>query len=361
MAEDSDLEKTEEPSLQRREDARRDGQLPQSKELSTALALFGAAVVLHVAGPAFGRRAFALFSNGIIGLNGSQFDSGQVMLHVQLMGWQMLAMLTPILLAFAGTALAIGAAQGRGNLTGKPLVPRWDKLDPVKNAKRLFGRQPWIELVRSAVKLTVIALALRWALLSAWPEILALVQQPPSAAILIAHRYAVRLLATAGTAYIALGLLDYGYQIWDNEQKLRMTREDLRQEMKRGEVDPLIRQRMRSAARERGRRQMFEQVPTADVVITNPVHIAVALKYDQSRDAAPVIVAMGQELIAQRIREIAAEHNVPIIENKPVARALFASARVGSEIPPDLYTAIIEVYAFVIRQRAAARGGRWDA
>jgi flagellar biosynthesis protein FlhB len=158
--------------------------------------------------------------------------------------------------------------------------------------------------------------------------------------------------------YLAIGLLDYGYQLWQHEKKLKMSKEEVRKENKQAEVDPMVRARMRSLARERLRRQMFEQVPTADVVVTNPTHIAVALKYEQGKDVAPLVVAMGRNKIAERIKAIAAEHGVPRVENKPVARALLASARVGESIPQELYVAIIEIYAFIIRQRQAGLQGR---
>jgi flagellar biosynthesis protein FlhB len=223
MSQDSDLEKTEQPTPKRREDARRDGQLPQSKELSTAVALLGAAAMVQLAGPWFGTAMFNTFASGMSGMFGSDVDPHRIIPYLQRTSWAALGATAPILLTFAGVALFVGGAQARGNLTTKPLEPKWERLDVVKNARNLYGKKPWVELARSIIKLLVVITALRWALSTAWPEIVSLTQQAPAAAIALAHGYVVRLLATAGAAYIVLGLLDYGYQIWENEQKMRMT------------------------------------------------------------------------------------------------------------------------------------------
>ncbi|HET6407395.1 MAG TPA: EscU/YscU/HrcU family type III secretion system export apparatus switch protein, partial [Chthoniobacteraceae bacterium] len=160
-----------------------------------------------------------------------------------------------------------------------------------------------------------------------------------------------------GLAYLGLAGADYFWQYWEFSQQLRMSREELKQEMKNSEGDPLLKQRMRSMARNMARRQMFRDVPKADVVIVNPTHRAIALEYDPLKAPAPIVLAMGQRKVAERIKKIALEHGVPVIENRPLAVALVTTARVGMMIPAELYVAVAEILAFVIRQRNA-RGMR---
>jgi flagellar biosynthetic protein FlhB len=162
----------------------------------------------------------------------------------------------------------------------------------------------------------------------------------------------VRLLLTTGGAYLLLGAADYGFQYWTHMRNMRMTKDEVRQETKQQEGDQMVKSRIRAVARARLRRQMFSDVPKADVVIVNPTHRAVALRYDPLTAPAPVVIAMGERRIAERIKQIAREHGVPMIENRPLARALIATARVGTVIPAELYAAVAEVLAFVYRQRA---------
>jgi flagellar biosynthesis protein FlhB len=355
---DSAGEKTEEPTSKKRADARDEGQVPRSQELNTAVLMLGSALVLGWVGPGLAQSVFGIFGFTLVAAGAQAMDARAAVALIHDLGWRLLGSLSVFLLAMAGISLAIAGVQARGILTLKPLQPKFKKLDVVQNSKKFVGTQPWAELVKSLLKVGVIALAVYWALRAAWPEVLALTQQDPAAMLAVVRRYAIRLLLTAGLMYLAIGLLDYGYQLWQHEKKLKMSKEEVRKENKQAEVDPMVRARMRSLARERLRRQMFEQVPTADVVVTNPTHIAVALKYEQGKDVAPLVVAMGRNKIAERIKAIAAEHGVPRVENKPVARALLASARVGESIPQELYVAIIEIYAFIIRQRQAGLQGR---
>jgi flagellar biosynthetic protein FlhB len=354
----SDMEKTESPTQKRRDDAREEGRVPRSQELNVAVMLVGAALVLKQTGAGIGESVVTLFGYGISLAAQGPMDAQGVATVAQRVGGRTLAAVTSFGGAMALISLGVAGAQGRGVLTAKPLGFNFRKLDPAANTKRLVGTQPWVELVKSLAKLALVGLVVRAALGAAWPESLALVQSDPLALLDVVERYGARLLLMAGGVYLALGVADYGYQVWQHEKGLMMSREEVRQEMKQGEVDPLVKQRMRSAARALARRQMFDEVPSADVVVTNPTHIAVALRYRQGRDLAPVVIAMGRGKIAERIKALAADARVPTVENRPVARALLAGAKVGSAIPEELYVAVIEIYAFVIRQRDAARRGR---
>lgn len=352
---ESMADRTEEATPHRRQEAREKGQIPRSPELNAAVMLLGSALVLNALGPALGATLLATFQSGIVVAGAGPLDGESAVALVRGLGWKLLAALATFTAAVSAVGLAISAAQGRGILSTQPLMPNWERINPLANAKRMFGLQPWVELVKQLLKLGLVGLACYLALRDAWDEAVMLSLTSPFGMLALVRRYAVKLLMTAGFSYLALALLDYLYQVWQHEKGLRMTKEEVKQEHKQNEGDPLVKARMRAMGRALARRQMFQDVPKADVVITNPTHIAVALKYDPKQADAPIVLAMGQRKIAQRIKAIAAEANVPMVENRPLARALLASARVGSAIPAELYIAVAEVLAFVIRERRAGR------
>jgi flagellar biosynthetic protein FlhB len=354
---DTEQEKTEAATPKRREEALKEGQVPRSQELTTALLLLGAALSLQMLTPALGATMLEVFGYGLSNA-GTALDATSAARLLQTLGWRVLAALGALLAAMAGTAVAVGALQARGIVTGKSLAPKWGKLNPLENLKRMLGVQPWAELAKSLLKLTIIGIAVYAALGAAWEDVLALSQQSPIGFVHVVQRYGLRLLVTAGSCYLVLAALDYVYQLWQFEKNIRMTKEEIKQEHKQSDGDPMVKARMRSVARQLARRQMFKDVPTADVVIANPTHIAIALRYDPTIAPAPIVVAMGRRKVAERIKQIAFEHGVPVMENRPLARALIASAAVGQLIPHELYSAVAEILAFVIRQRAAL-GRRW--
>ena len=352
MAENSGQERTEAPTPKRRQDAREKGQVPRSAELTTAAMLLGAALVLNAALPGVASAVAGIFGYSMGAAGTTLLDAGSAVALLQTVGWKALFAILALASSMAMIALAIAGVQARGVLSSKALEAKWERLDPIANAKRLYGLQPWAELLKSLLKLTIVGLAVSKALGAAWPELVSLGQVAPAALLDVVRRYAMRLLTTAGLAYLGLALADYLYQVWQHEKGLRMSKEEIKQEMKQNEGDPLLKARMRAFGRQLARRQMFRDVATADVVITNPTHIAVALRYDPEAAPAPIVLAMGQRKVAERIKQLARDADVPMVENRPLARALLASASVGSMIPAELYVAVAEVLAFVIRQRA---------
>ncbi|MEX2584035.1 MAG: flagellar biosynthesis protein FlhB [Gemmatimonadota bacterium] len=358
MSESSMQEKTEAPTPRKREEARTEGQVPRSQELNTAFLLLGAALVTNAVGSTLGSSVLTTFRHGLVMTGADDLDGPTAVSFVQLTGWKVLAGLSLFLCSLGAVALGITAVQARGILTVKPIQPKWERINPLPNAKRMLGTQPWMELAKSLLKLFIVGLAVYVSMQLAWDESVTLVQQAPFALLDLVRRYSVRMLMTAGLAYIVLALFDYGYQLWQHEKNLKMTKQEVKQEHKQSEGDPLVKARMRSIGRSLARRQMMNEVPNADVVVTNPTHIAVALKYDPSKADAPVVLAMGQRKVAERIKAIAAESGVPMVENKPLARALIASSRVGAAIPAELYIAVAEVLAFIIRQRTGRAGSR---
>lgn len=352
-----DQERTEEATPKKRADAHEEGRVPRSQELNTAALLLGSALILGGLGPAMGEGLAGLFARSLAGIAAAPGDAAGAAKLLQETGWQVMAATAPLLLALTGVALGINAVQARGVLTSKGLEPKWEKLNPLTNAKRIVGVQSLAELVKSLAKLLIVGIAVYAGIGNAWGESLALAQGSPLGLLTVVRLHAVGLLKTAGLAYIALAGADYLYQLWQHEKGLKMSKEEVKQEMKQSEGDPMVKARMRSMGRQNARRQMFRDVPDADVVITNPTHIAVALKYDPEIAPAPVVLAMGQRKVAERIKQIAKENGVPCVENRPIARALLASAKVGTIIPAELYMAVAEVLAFVIRSRATR--GQW--
>ena len=351
-----DQERTEEATPKRREEARKEGQIPRSQELTMAMVLLGSALLISMAGPTIASRIVAVFGLGLASLGAAPLDANGSVAMLRSAGWSTLGTIAIWGASLAGLALFVASVQARGIFTTKPLEPNFDRMNPGKNAKRIAGVQSWAELVKSLFKLLIVTVAVRGAMVAAWPDSLALAEQGPSSFLHVVKQYSVKLLMTAGMCYLALALFDYLWQVWQHERQMRMSREEIKQEMKQSEGDPHIKQRMRAMGRAFARRQMFRDVPKADVVITNPTHYAVALKYDPLIAPAPIVLAMGQRKVAERIKAIAKETGVPMIENKPIARALVAKAKVGQMIPSELYLAVAEILAFVIRRRIL-RGG----
>lgn len=345
-------DKTEAPTPKRRREAREKGQVARSQEVTTAILLLAAAGMVQVAVGPLANDLAALFSESARA--GSLTLTSPVVAAewVGEVGWRTLAALAPPLLLMAGAATAVNTLQARGILSSKPLAPQWSRMSPIKNVKRLFGIKPWADLLKSLLKLGVIAAAVFTVTGSAWPALAALPQQDPFAILDVIQTYAVRVLLVAGGAYLVVAMADYALQLWQHEKRLRMSREEIKREQKDTEGDLMVKARMRSMGRSLQRRRMLADVPSADVVLTNPTHIAVALRYDPEIAPAPQIVAMGQRKVAERIRSIAHASGVPVIENKPLARALFATGKVGALVPPSLYLAVAEVLAFVFRHKA---------
>jgi flagellar biosynthetic protein FlhB len=349
----SDQERTEAPTPRKRDEARKEGRVPRSAELATSFVLVAGALLLNVAGPWVGSQLVALFGYGLAAVGSAPLELESSVALVRSFGWRTLALLAAWGGGLVLIAIAVAGPQARGILTAKPLLPKMERMSPRQNVKRILGIQSSAELVKSLLKLVLIGFAVKSALGAAWDDLMMLSQAPAFGFVVLVKKYSVRLLLTSGLCYLGLAALDYAWQLWQHEKQLKMSREEIKQELKQTEGDPLVKQRMRSFGRALARRQMFRAVPTADVVITNPTHIAVALRYDPDEAPAPIVVAMGQRKVAERIKALAKENGVPCIENKPLARALLAGARVGSVIPAELYVAVAEILAFVIRRRVA--------
>jgi flagellar biosynthetic protein FlhB len=254
-------------------------------------------------------------------------------------------LILPLLIAgLAGNILQIGF-----EIHVEPLAPKLSKLNPLTGLKRILSLRGLVELGKSLAKIVFIA-AIAWGVVSGYlTEFPTLVRRDIGGIWEFTHTAAFRIILYVCLAMVVLAVLDYAYQRWQHEQSLKMTKQEVKDERKQTEGDPQIKARIRSLQRQAAYHRMMAEVPKADVVITNPTHLAVALRFDPTEMAAPRVVAKGADHIAERIRDIARSHDVPLVENKPLAQALFKLAEPGDTIPVELYRAVAEVLAYVYR------------
>lgn len=359
MAENDSGEKTEEPTGKRLEEAREKGQIAKSPEFVTAAFLLGSLMVFSFAGPPLWRFLVDTMGGTLATAGDGAHEGVGMVSYLQSLGFRVIVSTVSAMAALSVIAIAVQALQTGGLLTTKTLEPKFGKLNPLTNAKRLLGAQAWIELAKGLLKMGIVSYAVYATLSDAWPDIQALTLSPsPMALMETVHRYGFALLRNAGFMFLALALADYGWMRWKTNEDLKMTKQEVKEEAKSQEGNAEMKGRRRQVARERIRRAMFANVKTADVVLVNPTHIAIAIKYDPAMAPAPYIVALGERKIAQRIKELAFQHGVPVIENKPLARALIKVAKVGTMIPVEMYLAVAEVLAFVMRERQKY-GAKW--
>lgn len=350
-----DSQKTEEASEKKLEDARKKGEVARSQEMRHAVMLGAAAVVTGVAGIWTMARLGPLMT-GLLGNahNVNVGDSGSVQLAAQI-SWQVfIALSVPLGVLFIA-AIGGGMLQGRPTLAWDKVAPKLSKISPLSGFKRLFGMSGWVEFAKSVAKMLIVGAV---AFLVVWPHAVRLeevLMSPPDDLVALIAGLTMRMLLAMAAIVIALALLDFIYQRFAFLKQQRMSRQDLKDEHKQSEGDPHIKARIRQIRMERSRRRMMAAVPTADVVITNPTHFAVALKYEQGQAGAPMVVAKGVDSLALRIRALAREHGVAIVENPPLARTLYASVEVEEEIRPEQYRAVAEVISYVMRLRRGSR------
>jgi len=358
LAEESDLERTEPASTRRIEQARAEGQVPQSRELVAFMVLASGVGGLWAMGGWLTHRAGDILSHGLAFDRKAAFDTEFMGVSFVNLSIEALTLLAPIFLLTIVAALLAPFSLGGWIFSSKALALDLNRMDPLKGLARMFSWQSVAELVKSVLKALLIGGIIWWVVRKEQDQLFALISQPVEIALASTGHILIyaALAMVAGLALIAA--MDVPFQLWQYYSRLKMTREELRQEYKEMEGDPHLKARIRSQQREVARRRMMAEVPKADVVVTNPTHFAVALKYDASKMGAPIVVAKGMNLVALRIREIAEENAVPVLEAPPLARALHRHAELGDQIPATLYTAVAEVMAYVYQlNQYAASGG----
>ena len=353
MADDQDDgQKTEEPSQRRLEEARSKGQVASSREVNHALMLGAGALLVGILAPRVADDLAASLRRLLehpheIRLTALGVDRVLAGLLGEIGGALLLAALLLI-----GAALASGLIQNGLILSAEPLAPKLERLSPLAGAKRLFSLRSLVEFGKGVAKITLVGaagIALLW---PARSRIITAADLDAGTLLGLLGDLALRLLAGVALLVGLIALLDVLYQRFEHRKQLRMSRRDLQDEFKQTEGDPFIKARLRNLRMQRARRRMMAEVPKATVVVTNPTHVAVALRYEGDAMTAPRVVAKGLGSLAERIRTVARAHAVPVIRNAPLARALHAGVEIGAEVPPAHYRAVAEVIGYVMRLRA---------
>lgn len=347
MAEDSDLERTEPASARRLDQAREKGNVPRSRELATFAVLLASTGVIAFLG------VFMFQGLGSVMRGALAFDladiSSPLMMGRNLMdaGFEGVLLVLPLAAAVVVAAVASNVMVSGWVFSTKAFEPNFSKLNPISGLARMFSWQSLVELFKAALKGALIAGVAGWMIWHQRDGILSLAAEPLDSAMVHFGQITLLTFLAAAAAYALVVVMDVPFQLWNYQRQMRMTKEEVRQEHKEMEGDPQIKARIRSMQREVARRRMMQEVPKADVVVTNPMHFAVAMKYDEKNMAAPQVIAKGSQLVAERIKEIAREHKVPVVEAPPLARALHRHVEVGDTIPGTLFTAVAQVLAYV--------------
>jgi len=348
MSGDEDKEsKTEEPTSKKLQDALDKGNVPVSRELGSFLMLFLLALVVVSYSPSILRAAHHLLVHFISDADSIAVDEKGISLIFRNLAFGSVAVLTVPLVGSVIVALAAGFLQNGVVISAESLKPKFSKISPVSGLKKIFSMRTVVEFIKNITKIGIVGTI---AFMAIYPELGHLQDLPGKSAaamLLFLAKLATRLTVGVAIAMFFIALFDLVYQRLHHMKSLRMTKQEIKDEYKQSEGDPVIKQRIRALRHEKARQRMMAEVPKSDVVITNPTHFAVALSYRPGEHKAPMVVAKGQDLIALKIKEIAEENGIPVIQNPPLARALFASGELNEEIPLTHYEAVAKIISYV--------------
>ena len=346
-------EKTEAATPKKLGDARDEGKVAKSKEVGLGLSLFALFFVLKITAGWMGEKFLEVFSMvyaripEIVTMQDGFFPSTAFYSLMRNILLRILLVIAPFLIVGFIVAFVGDLIQVKWHPTWKPMKPKFSKMNPVNGFKRMLSAQSLMELAKAIIKILLISYFVYSTLKDRADEIFLMYDMPLMQAIGLTGDLVVSLGIKLSMIYLVIAALDFLYQKWKFSEDMKMTKQEVKEEMKNAEGDPQIKGKIRQRMREASRRRMMQAVPEADVVITNPTHYAVAIKYDAEAYAAPMVVAKGEDFLAQKIKETAREHHVEIVENKPLARMLYANVEIGELVPPELYQAVAEVLAMV--------------
>lgn len=347
---DEDQEKTEEASQSRREEYRKRGEVAQTKELASTLFLLFSAGAIFALGKFFFSQLYEVFTQSF-GVDMVQaVRSGEILASLKMAGMKIFILIAPValialIISVGSTVVQVGFLQ-----VEDAFAPNFEKINPLSGLKRMFALKNLIETIKSVVKILFIGAIVVLILKKEIFRVPFMIQLSVQELVTYMGDVTVRLLGGIGVAMGVLSAADYFFQKWDLDKKMMMTKQEVKEEHKSREGDPMIKARIRRVQREMANRRMMDKVPKADVIITNPTHIAIALKYDANLPA-PQVIAKGADLIAEKIKELAREHNIPVVENKPLARTIYKTLKIGQVIPRELFVAVAEVLSYVYRLR----------
>ena len=350
-------EKTEPATAKKLKDARDDGKVTKSKELTAAFDLIVLFLVLKIFISFVGERLVGIFDYvysrmpDFLKINCTGVSSVAASHYMADILLQMLLTMLPFLLFGFAITFLVSVVQVGWKVTGKPLKPDLNKFNPINGFKRIISKDSLFELLKSIIKIAVIFWVAYSRVKNHKEELFILYEIPLNQAIALIGSVIIDTGLYISIVYLVIGFADFAYQKHKFNEDMKMTKQEVKDEFKNTEGDPQIKGRQRRKMQETSQRRMMHDVPKADVVITNPTHLAVAVKYDADVNAAPVVLAKGEEYVAQKIKEVARENNIEIVENKPLARMLYHNVDIGAEIPPELYQAVAEVLATIYKAR----------
>lgn len=342
-------DKTEAPTPRKRQEAREEGQVARSNELNSALVLVIGLFLIKYSLPSLGSKlrdifisSFTSFSTKDITVSAVFHDLVRLLLHLGMA-------VAPIVIGLMVAGTLANVMQVGLHISTKSLQFKGTRLNPLPGIQRMFSTSSAVELIKSLSKIGIVGCVVYSYIKQRYPELSTLVGADFMQTCKLISDVAWNVLLRSSIVILVIGAADYIYQKIKFEKQIKMTKQEVKEDTKRSEGDPQIKSQIRQKQREMARKRMMSEVPKADVVVTNPTHFAVALRYDSEKSDAPIVVAKGQRLTAQKIKDIAAANNIPIVENVPLARALFASVDVGMPIPGELYQAVAEILAYVYR------------
>lgn len=342
-------EKTEKATPQKRQESKRKGQVAKSAEIPSALIMVGGVMLLSLLGGWLLDQILAIYRINFTQNINWEWTSANVRTLFEQMTMNAVKIMAPIMLASVlfgvfGNYIQVGAM-----FTTEPLKMQLNRLDPVQGAKRIFSIRALVELAKSLMKITIIGFAAFTVLWAEKDELFLLSQKTLGASLSFIGGLTIKLALIAAAILLVLAVFDYMYQKYEFEKNIRMSKQDIKDEYKKSEGDPLIKQKIKERQRSMSMNRMIQDLPNADVLITNPTHYAIAIQYDAEIMEAPKVIAMGKDHLALKIKEKAKEHQIVIMENKPLARALYAQVEVGDSVPEDLFLAVAEVLAYIYR------------
>ena len=346
-------DKTEEPTPKKLDDARKEGQVAKSKEIGNCLGLFVFFIVLRFMAGSISNRFMDLFSTIYASIpDVTVYPSGNmpsraidILFRESLL--TILIIILPMMIIGYVVAFAGDLIQVKWRPTAKPLQPKLSKINPIKGLKRIFSLNSVVELIKSLLKIGLAIPIIYFYIRDKVGLLFILYEMPLIQAVVLVGTTIIDLGIRVSAVYIIIAAADFGYQKWKFHKDMMMSKQEIKDEFKNSEGDPQVKGRIKRKMMEASRKRMMQKLPEADVVITNPTHYAVAIKYEPTERDAPYVIAKGEAYLAQKIKELAKEHGVEIVENKPVARALYHNVEIGESVPPELYQAVAEILAFV--------------
>ena len=361
MAENADgSDKSEEPTEKKLKDARDKGQIPRSKELTTVLMTLSAAVFLLMYGSVMMQDFITLTTKGLSFNRDVAFDIQKLFDLVISITLDAIYLITPFILVMVIIALVSPVLLGGWSFSAKALAPKASKLNPISGIKRMFSAKALLELFKALAKFTLVMAMASYFLYFAFGEVLALGLEPLQFAMAHAGTLIIQAFIFVSLSLLIVAAIDVPFQLWDHNRQLKMTKQEVKEEYKQQEGNPEVKGRIRQVQREMSQRRMMQKVPEADVIITNPTHFAVALKYDPENMQEPLVIAMGADFMAAQMRTIAKENNITIVEAPPLARALYYNAEIDRPIPYDLFKAVASVLAYVYQLKESGSAEEVD-